>query len=175
MTTLVQANGTWNATPAFVGKGTWPVVASASDPAGNVGTARQSLTITTNASSGPCTVGAKGETGAKGQTGTKKQTGGTAKRLTMRLSAASFKTGRGKRVQVPFVLSGPATVTLTVLSGKRVVAKLIVSCRKAGRRMVSWNGEIKHKHAARGVYKIQLRAVSPAGATARAAAKLRIA
>jgi hypothetical protein len=52
MTTLVQANGTWNATPTFVGEGTWPVVASAPDPAGNVGSARQTLTITTGPPSG---------------------------------------------------------------------------------------------------------------------------
>lgn len=45
MTTLLQANGTWNATPAFVGIGTWPVVASAPDPAGNVGSVAQLLTI----------------------------------------------------------------------------------------------------------------------------------
>jgi hypothetical protein len=45
MTTLVQANGTWNATPTIVGRGAWPVVASVSDPAGNVGSATQTLTI----------------------------------------------------------------------------------------------------------------------------------
>jgi hypothetical protein len=48
MTTLVQGNGTWNATPTLVGLGTWPVVASAADPAGNVGTADQTLRIATN-------------------------------------------------------------------------------------------------------------------------------
>lgn len=45
MTTLLQANGTWNATPARIGAGAWPVVASAPDPAGNVGSATQTLTI----------------------------------------------------------------------------------------------------------------------------------
>ncbi len=45
MTTLLQANGTWNATPTFVGEGAWPIVASAPDPAGNVGRAAQILTI----------------------------------------------------------------------------------------------------------------------------------
>lgn len=48
MTTLLQANGSWNATPTFVGKGTWRVVASAPDPSGNVGRAAQALTISTS-------------------------------------------------------------------------------------------------------------------------------
>jgi hypothetical protein len=52
MTTLVQPNGKWNATPTLVGAGTWPVVASAADPAGNVGSARQTLTIATSLPSG---------------------------------------------------------------------------------------------------------------------------
>jgi hypothetical protein len=51
MTTLLQANGTWNATPTFVGEGTRTVVASAPDPAGNVGSARQTLTIDRDAPS----------------------------------------------------------------------------------------------------------------------------
>ncbi len=45
LTTLLQSDGTWNATPAAVGAGAWPIVASAPDPAGNVGSARQTLTI----------------------------------------------------------------------------------------------------------------------------------
>ncbi len=45
MTTLLQANGSWNVTPAVVGVGAWRVVAAAADPAGNTGTARQTLTI----------------------------------------------------------------------------------------------------------------------------------
>ena len=53
MTTLVQANGTWNATPTLVGEGTWPVVASAPDPAGNIGSAGQTLTIAVNGPSVP--------------------------------------------------------------------------------------------------------------------------
>jgi hypothetical protein len=53
MTTLVQGNGGWNATPATVGEGTWSVLASASDPAGNVGSDSQALTITTDGTSTP--------------------------------------------------------------------------------------------------------------------------
>ena len=45
MTTLLQANRTWNTTPTVVGDGTWASVASAPDPAGNVGSATQTLTI----------------------------------------------------------------------------------------------------------------------------------
>ena len=45
LTTLLQANGTWNTTPTGVGDGTWTILASAPDPAGNVGSATQTLTI----------------------------------------------------------------------------------------------------------------------------------
>jgi hypothetical protein len=45
MTALVQLDGSWNATAAPVGAGTWTVVASSPDLAGNVGSATQTLTI----------------------------------------------------------------------------------------------------------------------------------
>ena len=90
------------------------------------------------------------------------------------LSAVSFRAARGKRLQVPFVLSGPAKVTLTVLRGKRVVAELSTTRRKAGRGWLTWNGKIKRKLAPRGAYKIMVRAVSPAGASVRDAATVRI-
>ncbi len=63
MTTLLQANGTWNATPTVVGLGVWPVAASAPDPAGNVGTAAQTLTIA------PAGADATGETAGTGPGG----------------------------------------------------------------------------------------------------------
>ncbi|HEV2724547.1 MAG TPA: hypothetical protein VGV10_07925, partial [Thermoleophilaceae bacterium] len=126
-----------------------------------------------------------GETGGAGQpvapaqTGTPAQTGATGSagavpRLRVSLSAAHFRAARGKRVQVPFVLSGPAKVTLTVLRGNRVVAKLSTTRRRAGRGLLTWNGKIKRKLAPRGRYKIKVRAVSAAGAAALDAAKLRI-
>jgi hypothetical protein len=67
MTTLLQTNGTWNATPTFVGDGTWPVGASAPDPAGNVGSARQALTIATGPRSGPGGTGPTGGTSSANQ------------------------------------------------------------------------------------------------------------
>jgi hypothetical protein len=45
MTTILQANGTWNATPSPLGEGVWAISASAPDPAGNEGIAGQTLTI----------------------------------------------------------------------------------------------------------------------------------
>lgn len=56
ITTLVQSTGRWNATPSLVGLGAWLVVASTPDPAGNVGTARQTLTITTPLPTGSATL-----------------------------------------------------------------------------------------------------------------------
>ena len=204
MTTLLQANGTWNATPAALSDGTWLIVASVPDPAGNVGTATQTLTIaTTGSTGGTGATGATGSTGAcvarqarlgltgasghrgrprldraprasrhagapgsttrvlpalpaprapqaraappappalqappapraprfprrHGPTGATGAAGGSAMasppRLTLRLSAATLQRRPGHPVQVPFVLNGPAKVTLTVLRGTRVVA-----------------------------------------------------
>ncbi len=45
MTTLVQPGGTWNVTPPSLTPGLRTIVASVPDPAGNVGTATQTLTI----------------------------------------------------------------------------------------------------------------------------------
>jgi hypothetical protein len=182
MTTLVQANGTWNATPAPVGEGTWLVVASVTDPAGNVGSARQALTIAAKAPSGsgsPGQTGGTGQAGGAGSTGSTGQSGGTGSRrafprLIVSLSAVSLRAARGRPVRVSFLLSGPANVTLTVLRGKRVVARLSIVRYKAGRGWLTWNGRIKGKLAARGGYNIVVRAVSPAGAAARDTATMRI-
>ncbi|HST39306.1 MAG TPA: Ig-like domain-containing protein, partial [Conexibacter sp.] len=68
LTTLVQGDGTWNTTPAAPGAGTWPVVASAADPAGNVGSARQALTVVA-AEPGTGPAGPAGPTGPSGPAG----------------------------------------------------------------------------------------------------------
>jgi hypothetical protein len=123
-----------------------------------VGSATETLTIGTSVGSGP---------GGAGPTGPGRQ-------LTLSLSAARFSISRGKRVRVSFLLSGPATVTLTVLRGKGVVAKLSTTLRRAGRGLLTWNGKIKRKLAPTGAYNIVVRAVSPVGASAHASAALRI-
>jgi hypothetical protein len=86
------------------------------------------------------------------------------------LSAASYRAVRGRRLQMPFLVSGAAKVTLTVLRGKKVVATRSITRRKVGRSWLSWDVKINHRLAPTGDYKIMLRAVSPAGASAHAAA-----
>jgi hypothetical protein len=140
----VQPNGTWNATPTWVELGTWSVIASVTDHAGNVGTARQTLTIS------------------------------STKRLTVVLGAARFSAVRGTRVRVPVVLSRNAMVTLTVMRGTRQVAKLSPTRRQAGRSWLTWSGKIKRRAVRTGTYRIVVRAVSSAGASAKDSAVLRI-
>jgi hypothetical protein len=182
MTALVQADGSWNATAFPVAEGTWLVVASITDPAGNLGTAQQVLTVATQLLPA---FGAAGSTGAAGSIGGSGVTGGAGKaggagssgpgaRLMVWLSAARLSAARGKPVRVSFVLNGPAKVTLTVSRGKRVVAVLSKAFAKAGRGWITWHGKIKGKRAPGGAYNITVRAVSSAGASARDVAKLRI-
>ena len=77
-------------------------------------------------------------------------------------------------MQVPFVLNGPAKLTLTVTRGRRVVAKVTSTRRRGGRGSLAWNGRVNRKAAARGSYKITLRAVPTTGAVIRDTATLRI-
>ena len=42
------------------------------------------------------------------------------------LSSAGFSAGHGKRVALPFFLSGAARVTLTIVRGKTVIAELSI-------------------------------------------------
>jgi hypothetical protein len=63
MTTLLQGNGTWNATPTVVAEGTWAIVASAPDAAGNVGSSGQILTIAVAAPPGSTFAGPTGDPG----------------------------------------------------------------------------------------------------------------
>ena len=114
LTTLLQADGTWNVTPSFVGVGTWPVVASVPDPAGNQGRAEQSLTITAapDATGG---TGAAGTTGATGEAGTPGATGGTGG--TGALSAADQATvapNGGQRIgRLPLWIGTKVTAPVT--------------------------------------------------------------
>ncbi len=147
MTTLLQPNGKWNATPTAIDPGKWPVIASVTDAAGNVGTARQTLTISSVS---------------------------TTTRLTVSLGAARFTVTHGTPVRVRVVLSRKATVTLTVMRGSRQVAQLSATRAHAGRSWLTWSGKINRQAAPRGTYWIVIKAVPSSGASARDGAILRI-
>jgi hypothetical protein len=194
LTALVQPDGSWNATATGVAAGGWQAVATVTDPAGNVGSATQTLTITPGATgdtrpsgsagaTGPAggpgatgTAGAAGSTGpaggrgALGATGAKGATGATG----LTLSSAKLAVKHAKHVQVRVALSNPAKLTLTVVRGKKVVATMTVAHRKAGHSVLTWNGKIKRKFAPRGAYSVIIRAVTRSGATASVKATLRI-
>jgi hypothetical protein len=166
MTTLLQGNGTWNTTPAPLGAGTWALVASAPDPAGNVGSANQTLTITTGTSAG---------SGGSVQPSTTTAATSTGPRITVSLLTAHLRIAAGKPVRVPFVVNAPAKVTLTVMRGKTVVATLGITRHRAGRGSLTWNGKIKHRQARTGAYRIMIRAMSLASDSAHATTTLHIA
>jgi Ice-binding-like/Bacterial Ig-like domain len=114
--------------------------------------------------------GAKGVSGHTGATGPKGATGATG----LTLSSATLAVKHGKRVQVRVALSNPAKLTLTVMRGKNVVARMTVAHRKAGHSVLTWNGKIKRGFASRGAYSIVVSAVTPFGASASAKTTLRI-
>jgi hypothetical protein len=242
LTTLVQPNGSWNATASGVGAGVWLTVATVTDAAGTVGSATQTLTITAGApgqtgptgpsgATGPTggsgatgatggsgatgASGATGSTGAPGATGVSGATGltgasgasgatgvpgasgvtgvsgatgakggsgatgatgpkGAAGATGLTLFSAILAAKHGKHVQVGVELSNPATLTLTVMRGKTVVATMVVAHVKAGHSVLSWNGKVKRGFAPRGTYSVVVRAVSASGASATARAALRI-
>ncbi len=197
LTTLVQANGTWNVTPTALALGTWPVDAAVPDPAGNTGRARQLLTVTAPAGPTPGAPGAAGAagsaggagssggggssggagvaggTGTKGAAGSKGKTGST-KRLKVRLSKPAYSARRGKKVTLRFVLSGPAKVTLTIRRGKKVVARMRTTRTKGGSSKLTWNGRIKRRVAPKGTYRVSMRAVPARGTAATDTATVRL-
>jgi len=71
-------------------------------------------------------------------------------------------------------MSNAAKLALTVMRGKKVLAKMTVARRKAGHSVLTWNGKFKRRFAPRGAYSVVVSAATPSGATASAKAKLRI-
>lgn len=128
MTTLLQANGTWNTTPSRVGDGTWPVLASAPDPAGNVGRAKQTLTILAGATSVTVGAGTTGAKGSKGATGSK-GTPGSASRLSVTVSCAADHGARCKGL-----LSATSLVTSRRGKAKRITAAGAHASHKENKR-----------------------------------------
>ena len=135
MTTLLQANGTWNATPAVVGEGTWPVVASAPDPAGNVGRAGQTLTIGTTGTTAATLVGSS-TVAPGGRRRVKGASLSIGTRVTAPAAGAVTATATGtvriKGVKRAFRLT---TATAKIAAGKTVTLKLKPRTKAALKRI----------------------------------------
>ncbi len=156
-----------------------------------MGSATQTLTITAGApgdtgptgaagatgpTGAPGATGAAGAAGATGPTGAPGATGpkGAAGPTGLTLSSAELAVKHGKRVQMRVALSNPAKLTLTVMRGNKVMARMIVPQRPAGHSLLTWNGKVKRGFARRGAYSIVVTAVTTSGASASAKATLRI-
>jgi Ice-binding-like/Bacterial Ig-like domain/Collagen triple helix repeat (20 copies)/FlgD Ig-like domain len=200
LTTLVQPDGSWNATASGVGVGAWQAVATVTDAAGNIGSSTQTLTITagtagdtgptgapgaTGPSGSPGATGTKGAAGATGSKGAAGATGpkgapgatgprGAAGATGLTLSSDKLAVKRGKDLQMRVALSDPAKLTLTVMRGKKVVANIVFPRRKAGHSVLTWDGKGKKGFAARGSYSVVVRAMTTSGASASVKATLRI-
>ncbi len=132
MTTLVQGTGSWNATPTLVGLGAWPVVASAPDPAGNVGMARQTLTIATATTIGGTTTTPTALPTGSATLNTGAATVGTTLRATVRWSRPATATYRWFRAGAAIAGATKSTYTVSAADLGRQVW-LTASVAETGR------------------------------------------
>jgi Ice-binding-like/Bacterial Ig-like domain len=151
MDTLLQANGTWNVTPSPIGYGTFKILASAPDPAGNVGSAKQTLSVAVDAPAGvdntsaaeaasaatslavpiSC-VGRKSCHGSVSATSVVTSRGG--KQMSIAASGGkTAKTKKGSKTKTAAVKV--ASGTYTVAAGKK--AKVAIKLNTAGRKLLN--------------------------------------
>jgi DNA-binding beta-propeller fold protein YncE len=96
--------------------------------------------------------GPAGTDGAQGPAGAQ---GPPAFKLVVAAVDGTLKAKRGKRVTFRYVSTLDATVRLDVVRGKNRVAQVIGRAR-SGSNKISWNGKLKGKPAAAGLYKLNL-------------------
>jgi hypothetical protein len=151
MDTLLQANGTWNVTPSPIGYGTYKIVASAPDPAGNVGTAKQTLSVAVDAPAGvdntspadaasaatslavpiKC-VGRKSCHGSVSATSVVTSRGGKQ----MSIAASRARTAKTKKTsKTKTAVVKVAAGTYTIAAGKK--AKVTIKLNTAGKKLLN--------------------------------------
>lgn len=143
-------------------------------------TGDRSATLTVPTSSGPVNVslagsgapqvsgpagstGPAGETGATGPAGPTGATGPpgpqsqAAPPLLTALGSDAFSVRSGRRLKLPFVVTGPAQATLTIKRGRTTVRSLRATLRVAGRGSLTWDGrDARRRPVAGGRYSIEL-------------------
>ena len=146
-------------------------------------TGDRSATLTVPTSSGPVNVplagsgapqdsgpaGPAGPAGATGATGPGGPTGATGPAgppgpqsqvpppLFTALGSDAFSVRRGRRLKLPFVVTGPAQATLAIRRGRTTVRSLRATLRRAGRGALTWDGrDARRRPVAAGRYAIEL-------------------
>jgi hypothetical protein len=166
MTTLLQANGTWNTTPAALALGVWPLSASAQDPAGNEGVAVQTLTIRPPASPPAAANAAPLATVAPTAAAPAAQPAATSADLgPLAVAASTAVAGRGTQKVGRAALALATTVTTPLAGGVRARADGVVRIRGSGKAIVLARASRVVAAASRAVLTLVLKG-SPAQARA---------
>jgi hypothetical protein len=138
LTALVQPDGSWNATAFGVALGAWQAIVTVTNAAGDVGSARQTLTITTGTAGGALgPAGPTGNTGPTGPAGSTGATGATGSQGASGTAGNTGITGPAGNTGVPGA-AGPVGATgatglsvlpskLDVKSGKHVQVRITLS------------------------------------------------
>ena len=103
--------------------------------------------------------GPQGPAGSGGAQGPAGPQGPPAFKLVLAAVDGTVKAKRGKRVTFRYVSTLDATVRLDVVRGKKRVAQVVGRAR-SGSNKISWNGKLKGKPAAAGLYKLNLLAAN---------------
>jgi hypothetical protein len=109
-------------------------------------------------------------TGSPAPAGLQGPPGKDFSRLVLALLATKLKVTSGKAVTLRFATTLPASLTLSVLQGKKRTNVATVTGRvsKAGTGSIRWNGKVKGKAAPAGSYTLSMRALSADGQLASA-------
>ena len=146
---LVQSTGTWNVTPAPMGEGVRTVTASVTDPAGNISTASEQLTVdTTTVAPNPPSA-----------TATSTALPPAPKSVTV----SSHTLTAQHAIKISFTLSKPGTVRLRLVEsvhGKpKLVGTVTIKERKAGRHTYKLTERFAGHKLNKGNYTLSLRTV----------------
>jgi hypothetical protein len=118
--------------------------------------------------------GPAGETGPQGPAGLAGANGAAgepALKLLLAVTSPKLSVKSGKAVKLSYLATAPATSTLEVRKGRKLVAR-VRGKAKSGRNAIKWNGKAGRKAARAGRYTLKLTAASSDGQKATSTAKL---
>jgi hypothetical protein len=117
--------------------------------------------------------GATGPAGPAGPAGPKGATGPAAYKLLVLLPKKRISVRSGQGLALPFLSTAPATATLEIRRGKKLVAS-VRKRAKLGSNTIVWSGKAHRKVVGPGRYGLTLKTVGADGQTGSASASLRL-